>query len=79
MINAMPAVLIDSFSLSSWIEFTLRPVGEIASYEASLNRILGSEYEPVPASSKTLLRIAGLVEVIWIGVWGFAFAKAIRR
>lgn len=78
-INALPVVLVESFSVSDWIELTLRPVGEIASYEASLGRILGPEYHKVPAASKMLFMLFGLIEVIWIGVWGFALAKSLKR
>ncbi|MDE0420733.1 MAG: hypothetical protein OXK76_07580 [Gammaproteobacteria bacterium] len=79
-INGLPpAVLIDGFAVSHWIDLTLRPLTEIAVYEASLGRIVGSDYEAVAASAKTLLKLAGLIEVFWIGVWAFAFAKSIRR
>ena len=79
VINALPYLLVEPFSVSHWIDLTLRPVAEIATYEVSLGRIVGSEYETVPASAKTFLKLAGLVEVVWIGIWGFAFAKSIRR
>ena len=78
LINAVPpAFVVESFSVSHWIDLTLRPVTELATYEASLGRIVGKEYDAV--SGKTILKLAGLVEMVWIGVWAFAFAKAIRR
>lgn len=79
LINAFPALFIESFSISHWIDFTLRPVTEIATYETSLSRIMGDEYKTVPASTKSFLKLANIIEVIWIGVWGFALAKSIKR
>ncbi len=79
LLNAIPTLMVESFSISHWINFTLRPVTEIAAYEVSLGRIVGSEYDTVPASTKTLLKLLGLIELVWVGVWGFAFAKSIRR
>ena len=79
LINAVPALWIESFLISHWIDFTLRPVTEIATYEASVGRIVGDEYGTVPGSVKTILKLAGFVEVVWIGLWGFALAKAIKR
>ena len=80
VINALPpAALVEGFSLSHWLDLTFRPLTEIPSYEASLGRIMGSEYEAAAASTRTLLRVAGLIEVLWIGLWAFAFTKSIRR
>ena len=80
LINAVPpAFIVESFSVSHWIDLTLRPVTELATYEASLGRIVGREYDAVSVSGKTILKLAGLVEMVWIGAWAFAFAKAIRR
>ena len=79
LINAIPVLFIEDFSLSHWIEFTLRPIGEIAGYEAALSRIIGGDYDTVSSSEKNVLRLFGLIEVIWIAMWSFAFAKAIRR
>ena len=31
------------------------------------------------AFSRNILRLVGPIEVIWIAIWGFAFAKAIRK
>lgn len=80
VINGLPpALLVDGFSVSHWIDLSLRPLTDIAAYEASLGRVVGSDYEVVSASGKTLLKLAGLIEVLWIGVWAFAFTKSIRR
>ena len=79
LLNAMPALFIDAFSLSHWIEFTLRPIRDIAGYEEALNQILSSDYDVLSLPNKNLLRLVGLIEVIWIAMWSFAFAKAIRK
>ena len=79
VINALPYLLVEPFSASHWIDLTVRPVAEIATYEISLGRIVGIEYETVPALTKKFLKLMGLVEVVWIGIWAFAFAKSIRR
>lgn len=79
VINSAPAFFVESFLVNHWIDFTLRPITEIATYEASLSRVVGDGYKTVPSSAKTLLKLAGLIEVIWIGLWGFALAKSIRR
>ena len=79
LLNAAPALIIDAFSLSHWIEFTLRPIGEIAGYEQSLNRIVGGDYDKISSSVKNLFRLFGFIEVIWIAMWSFAFARSIKR
>ena len=79
LINALPAVIIDNFSIGHWIELTLRPVGEIAEYEQSLKEIVGDGYEVASATAKVAVRLLGLIQVIWIAMWGFAFARAIKR
>ena len=79
LLNAMPALFIDAFSLSHWLEFTLRPIRDIAGYEEALNQILSSDYDVLSLPNRNLLRLVGLIEVIWIAMWSFAFAKAIRK
>ncbi len=79
LINALPAFWIESFLISHWPDFTLRPITEIATYEASLVRIVGDEYDTVSSSAKRFLKLVGILEVVWISVCGFAFAKSIKR
>ncbi len=79
LLNAIPALFIEAFSLSHWIEFTLRPISDITRYEETLNTMFGSEYEKISSSGKNTLRFIGLVEVIWIAIWSFAFARSIKR
>ena len=77
--NAVPAFVIDAFSLSHWIELTLRPIGEIAEYEQSLAGIVGDDYDRLSSSAKMSLKLLGLIQVVWISMWGFAFARTIKR
>ena len=79
LLNAVPILFIDTFSFSHWIEFTLRPIGEIAGYETSLRNIVGSGYQNISSSRQIALKIVGLIEVIWIAMWSFSFARSIRR
>ena len=79
LMNAVPAFVIDAFSLSHWIELTLRPIGEIAEYEQSLSGIVGANYDKLSSSEKVLFKLVGVAQVIWIGMWSFAFARSIRR
>ena len=79
LLNALPALFIDTFSFSHWLEFTLRPIGEIAGYESALRRIVGDCYQNISASRQNVLRLVGLIEVIWIAMWSFSFARSIRR
>ena len=79
LMNATALMVVEGFSVSDWIDLTLRPVSEIASYEASVRRVADREYASVSRSARTLLQLVGLLEVLWIGVWGFALVKAIKR
>ena len=79
LINLVPVLVVKSFSMSDWVDLSLRPVAEIAAYEASVARIVGGDYQWVSAATKTFFRFLGLVVVLWIGVWGFALAKSLRR
>ena len=79
LLNAIPVLFIEAFSLSHWIEFTLRPISDIAGYEGTLETMFGSEYDKVSSSGKNALRFIGLVQVIWIAIWSFAFARSIKR
>lgn len=79
ILNAMPWFFLDGFSVSHWIEFNFRPIGELPNYEESLSRIVGIEYRQVSPFRKNILRFVGLVEVVWIAMWSFSFARAIRR
>ena len=79
LFNAVPVCFIDSFTASNWVEFTLRPLSRIAEYEELLHEIVGNEHYDVSLFQQSVFRIVGLFEVIWIAMWSFAFAKAIKR
>ena len=79
LFNAIPVLFIEAFSFSHWIEFTLRPISDIARYEETLDNMFGCEYEIISSSGKNTLRVVGLVEVTWLAIWSFAFARSIKR
>lgn len=77
--NALAWVWVDGFAVTDLVAFTLRRVDRIPFYTAGLQDLYGAEYENLARGSKNWLRAIGLVQNIWIGMWGFAFGKAIRR
>lgn len=79
LMNAVPAVITEAFTFSHWVELTLRPIGEIAEYEQSLNRIVGKDYERLSLHAKIAIRLLGLIQVMWVAMWSFAFARSIKR
>ena len=79
VLNAVPALFLDGYSFSQWIEFSLRPVGNLYEYAGTLNEMWPSEYRMLSIGSKNVLKLIGLFEVIWLAMWGFALAKAIRK
>ncbi len=64
---------------SDWIAFSLRPISQIHLYAGSLEAVCGDEYKCLPLRSKNWLSFIGLLQMIWIAVWGFAFSKSIKR
>ncbi len=78
-LNALAWVWIDGFAVADLIAFTLRRIDRIPFYTAGLQDLYGAEYDSLARGSKNWLRAVGLVQNVWIGMWGFAFGKAIRR
>ena len=78
-LNALAWVWIDGFTVADLLAFTLRRVDRIPFYTAGLQDLYGAEYDDLPRGYKNWLRTIGLLQNIWIGMWGFAFGKAIRR
>ena len=78
-LNACPLFWIESFTFSDWIAFSLRPISQIHLYAGSLEAVCGDEYKCLPLRSKNWLSFIGLLQMIWIAVWGFAFSKSIKR
>ena len=79
VLNAFPYFWIENFTFSDWIAFSLRPVSQIHLYAGSLEAVCGDEYKRLPLRSKNWLSFIGLLQMIWIAVWGFAFSKSIKR
>ena len=77
--NGVPTIFIEGFSLANWIDFNLRPVSDIPDYADSLQEMFGKKYVDVSYLGKSCLRLVGIAQVIWIAIWGFAFAKAVKR
>ena len=78
-LNAFPYFWIEDFTFADWIAFSLRPVSQIHLYTGSLEAVCGGEYKGLPLRSKNWLGFIGLLQMIWIAVWGFAFSKSIKR
>ena len=78
-LNAVPALFFDSFSFHHWVEFTLRPVNRMTGYGFTLAQMFPCHYESLSLGSKNALRLVGLCEVIWVAMWGFAFARSVKR
>ena len=78
-LNALAWVWIDGFAVADLVAFTLRRVDRIPFYTAGLQDLYGAEYDNLPRGCKNWLRAIGLLQNIWIGMWAFAFGKAIRR
>ena len=79
ILNAIPGLYIDNFTLSEWMEFSFRPVNKIPLYIEGLENMFSNEFEEVSATGKNLLRFVGLIQVIWIAIWSFAFVKCVKR
>ena len=78
-LNACPLFWIDSFTFSDWITFSLQPVSKIHLYTEKLETVCGDDYRCLSPSSKNWLGFIGLLQVIWIAIWGFSFSKSIKR
>ena len=79
VLNALPWFWIENFTFSDWIAFSLRPVSQIHLYAGSLEVVCGDEYKCLPLRSKNWLSFIGLLQMIWIAIWGFSFSKSIKR
>ena len=79
ILNAAPALFLDDFSLSNWVAFSLRPISDLAEYAETLKSMLPEDYRALSLGRTNVLRFLGLFEVIWVAMWSFAFARAIRK
>ena len=78
-LNALAWIWIESFTVTDWIAFSLRRVDRIPFYTAGLSDLHPLGYDDLTATSKNWLRAIGLFQNVWIGMWGVAFGKAVRR
>lgn len=78
-LNAAPALFLDDFSLSNWVAFSLRPISDLAKYAETLKSMLPADYRSLSLGRVNVLRFLGLFEVVWVAMWSFAFARAIRK
>lgn len=76
--NAAPVFWIDGFSISDWLTFSLRRIDKIPFFTAGLSEFHRELYDSLTLESKNWLRLVGLLQVVWVTMWGFAFSKAIR-
>ena len=79
VLNAVPAFFMDTFSFHHWVEFTLRPVNRVPAYGSTLQQMFPGDYGSLSLGSRNALRLVGLFEVIWVAMWGFAFARSVKR
>ena len=77
--NGLAALWLDGFSVSDWITFMLRPINKVPFYTESLKEQVGTAYDALSTADKDWLRFVGILEVVWLAVWGFVLRKAIRR
>ena len=77
--NALAWIWIETFTFTDWIAFSLRRVDRIPFYTAGLEDLRPVEYRSLVPESKNWLRVIGLLQNVWVAMWGFAFGKATRR
>lgn len=77
--NALAWFWIETFTVSDWIAFCLRRIDRIPFYTAGLKDLYPVDYASLSSANKNWLRCVGLLQNIWIAMWGFAFSKAVRR
>ena len=78
-LNGLAWLWIEAFTVTDWVSFSLRRVDRIPFYTAGLRELHALDYDNLTATAKNWLRAIGLLQNVWIGMWGFAFGKAVRR
>lgn len=76
--NAFPMFWIDGFSITDWLAFSLRRIDKVPFFTAGLAEFHRELYDSLTLRSQNWLRLIGLLQVVWVTMWGFAFSKAIR-
>ena len=79
VLNAFPKCLFESFTISDWAEFSLRPIQKIPFYAETLSELFEDKYNNISRGGKIFLGFIGLFQVVWVAIWGFAFGKSIKR
>lgn len=79
ILNAFPWIWIEEFTVSDWIAFSLRRIDRLPFYTVGLEELHEPVYKSLSLGSKNWLRFIGLLQVVWVTVWGFAFSKSIKR
>ncbi len=79
ILNALPSFWFESFTVSDWTEFSLRPIQKIPFYTETLSELYKNEYNNISRGGKIFLRFIGFIQVVWVAIWGFAFGKSIKR
>ena len=78
-LNAVPWFVVDGFTVSDYVSFSLRPINKIPFYTDGLSDIYESQYPCLSYYSKNVLSLAGITQTLWLAVWGIALRKAIAR
>ena len=78
-LNAVPSFVIDDSTVSDYISFSLRPVGKIPFYTDGLRDVYGSQYTVLSYHSKNVLRLIGILQTVWLALWGIALRKTFAR
>ena len=77
--NALAWAWIDTFTVTDWLAFSLRRVDRIPFYTAGLEDLHPVAYRSLTPESKNWLRVIGMLQNVWVAMWGFSFGKAIRQ
>ena len=78
-LNIVPCFYFDKFLFYEWLEFSLRPINQIPFYVEGLESMFGTNFEEILTKEMLILRFVGLLQVVWVAIWAFAFAKSIKK
>lgn len=79
VLNALPWFWFESFTISEWAEFSLKPIEKIPFYAETSGELFEDKYKTVSRGGKIFLGLIDLFRVVWVAIWGFAFVKSIKR
>lgn len=78
-LNAVPWFVIDGFTCSDWISFSLRSIHKVPFYVDGLSEMYGSQYTCLSKNSKNVLRLVGFIQPIWLALLGLVLRKTIAK